>query len=1179
MVVKTTWTWIWILLMMASTMNGQGIPNIIVEHLEKQNEKWGLSSEDISNLIISDQYTDPKTNLTYYYLQQSVYGIPVDRSITPVIISHDGSLYSAGHGFFKKINNRLKRSTGSFLSHETAILQAAQSMKVELPERLQSAPSRWENISTYSSKNYDEEILIEKVYTMDQQGLFVLSWKITMDDPQSSDSWEVFININSGEKISSYNNTIYCHHAKGKFSGRDPLCTHGPDIFNEMLNAPEAQYLVYPLPLVDPREGSRSLANDGQFPDASPLGWHATDDGGSFSTITRGNNVHAYEDTDANNVSKNNEPDGGDNLSFTFANDLNGNPLLSQNASVTNLFYVNNMAHDLFYLLGFTELSGNFQDNNFGLGGRQDDYVRAEGLDGSDIGNANFSTRPDGLRGRMQMFLFSNLPGILQIEAPNELGDLTFEIGRADFGPEPNQIDVNAEVAFSVTNDNENPTEGCGAIVNDVNNKITLIDRGGCDFSLKVLNAQNAGAVMALVCNIEGVDGGTGEELITMGAGEGASQVNIPSFFLKKSDCDIIKTTIKNGSEVIMSAREREAEGPPFLDSSYDNGVILHEYAHGVSLRLTGGPSNTGCLPDFDDDADGFADRGEQMGEGWSDFFGLIFTTKVGDDGTLPRGIGTYLVNADEEEGGFRVFPFSTDMSINPLTYDDIKTQSVPHGVGTVWAAILWDMYWEMIDLYGFNPDWTDTSSGNYKAAFLVMEGMKLQPCRPGFVDGRNAILQSDAIHNDGLHEKLIWEVFARRGVGMNADQGSSLDNRDGTEDFSIPPLLIEELKIEKEVSKFVEPGENYNVSLDVVNHIPLTQTGITIVDELPEGTVYVDGSGTIEPELISNTLIFDLGEMEYLEEIKIEYQLNSNPDITSTTLYLDDVESSNTEWSTESREGSTRWTRVTNQALSGTSSWYIEETDDEEIDQILVSPSLFVTGINPVLRFWHRYEIVAGANGGFVEISVDGSDWEKVDEHFIIRNEYPGELAFSTFAIPALNGFSGSTDRKWIDTYLDLNDYRSQNIRVRFRFGNEGELVSEGDDPGWFIDEIELLDMNTYSSSACVSSDQDPVERCTDIQTTVINSTSTTSTESETTVEKINVYPNPVRDLLTITSNRPIKSNIILSSSDGMVISQMRLDNEQYIQLDVSHLPSGMYLLNIVNNTSGLVKKIIITD
>jgi hypothetical protein len=38
-------------------------------------------------------------------------------------------------------------------------------------------------------------------------------------------------------------------------------------------------------------------------------------------------------------------------------------------------------------------------------------------------------------------------------------------------------------------------------------------------------------------------------------------------------------------------------------DGDLDNGVISHEYTHGISNRLTGGPSNAGCLQ-----------NGEQMG-------------------------------------------------------------------------------------------------------------------------------------------------------------------------------------------------------------------------------------------------------------------------------------------------------------------------------------------------------------------------------------------------------------------------------------------------------------------------------------------------------------------------------------------------------------------------------------
>ena len=58
------------------------------------------------------------------------------------------------------------------------------------------------------------------------------------------------------------------------------------------------------------------------------------------------------------------------------------------------------------YLLGFTEAARNFQNNNFARGGRSGDRIRAEAQDSSSINNANFSTPPDGGRGRMQMYIF-----------------------------------------------------------------------------------------------------------------------------------------------------------------------------------------------------------------------------------------------------------------------------------------------------------------------------------------------------------------------------------------------------------------------------------------------------------------------------------------------------------------------------------------------------------------------------------------------------------------------------------------------------------------------------------------------------------------------------------------------------------------------------------------------------
>ena len=57
------------------------------------------------------------------------------------------------------------------------------------------------------------------------------------------------------------------------------------------------------------------------------------------------------------------------------------------NASITNLFVHNNFLHDVLYQYGFDEVSGNFQETNFGRGGREVDAVQANGQDGAGTNN------------------------------------------------------------------------------------------------------------------------------------------------------------------------------------------------------------------------------------------------------------------------------------------------------------------------------------------------------------------------------------------------------------------------------------------------------------------------------------------------------------------------------------------------------------------------------------------------------------------------------------------------------------------------------------------------------------------------------------------------------------------------------------------------------------------------
>jgi len=216
-------------------------------------------------------------------------------------------------------------------------------------------------------------------------------------------------------------------------------------------------------------------------------------------------------------------------------------------------------------------------------------------------------------------------------------------------------------------------------------------------------------------------------------------------------------------------------------DSDLDAGVITHEYGHGISNRLTGGPATVSCLGNT-----------EQMGEGWSDWFALTLTASPSDTPLGARGVGSYLLFQPADGDGIRPTPYSTDMGVNPSTYAsvaDVANISQPHGIGYVWTTMLWEVYWNLVDAYGYNANLYDSwmTGGNNLAFQLVMDGLKFQPCRPGFVDGRNAILQADVALTGGANQCEIWRGFAKRGLGASANQGLSSSRTDGVEAFDLP--------------------------------------------------------------------------------------------------------------------------------------------------------------------------------------------------------------------------------------------------------------------------------------------------------------------------------------------------------------------------------------------------------
>ncbi|GHC64412.1 M36 family metallopeptidase [Ulvibacter litoralis] len=285
----------------------------------------------------------------------------------------------------------------------------------------------------------------------------------------------------------------------------------------------------------------------------------------------------------------------------------------------------------------------------------------------------------------------------------------------------------------------------------------------------------------------------------------------------KTGQCNAFFGTPSDGNNPTMQMYICEYGGATGdRDGDFDNGVIAHEYGHGISNRLTGGAAATGCLNNV-----------EQMGEGWSDFFGLILTIEPGDLGTDPRGMGTWLIGQTASGAGIRTQRYDTDT--NTYTYDSIKTEVAPHGVGSVWAMMLWEMTWDLIAAHGIDANVYNFTgnvaqdAGNIQALALVIEGLKLQPCSPGFIDGRDAILAADLAIYGGANQCLIWDAFARRGLGVSASQGSTGSKTDGTEAF-----------------------DSVTTNIDTAEQVCVTQGPQTFGGGTPTGGIY-SGTGVTD--------------------------------------------------------------------------------------------------------------------------------------------------------------------------------------------------------------------------------------------------------------------------------------------------------------------------------------------
>jgi extracellular elastinolytic metalloproteinase len=462
----------------------------------------------------------------------------------------------------------------------------------------------------------------------------------------------------------------------------------------------------------DPGKDAQAvIAGPGGGNAESPIGWLA---GAQTTQTIGGNNAVAYLDRDNDDRS-----DGGGaaaGVDFLASANFSLAPTAGANGEVAvqNLFYLNNRIHDILYRHGFTEAAGNFQADNFGRGGRGGDPVQAQAQDGGGTDNANFATPSDGSAPRMQMYLWTGAGPTHNVQVGGGAG---YGAHGAEFGPPLTSTGLTGALAPAA------PADGCTTIAAGVAGKVALIDRGTCEFGLKALNAQQAGAIGVVIANN---DAARPDDSFTMGLGASGAGVTIPAVMVSKNSGVALKALV--AATVTLS---KLALQPLQVDAALDSDIVYHEYCHGLTWRMIGRMSGP---------------LAGAIGEGMADACALL----INDDNDV---VAEYSAS---DARGIRSAPYTN----HPRSYGTIGVAAGSpqvHFDGEIYAAILW----RLIQDFG--------AAGRDTLFAYIVDGMNYTRAKPTYEDMRDGILAAVAASGNTADCARVWNAFAHHGVGVGA--------------------------------------------------------------------------------------------------------------------------------------------------------------------------------------------------------------------------------------------------------------------------------------------------------------------------------------------------------------------------------------------------------------------------
>ena len=580
----------------------------------------------------------------------------------------------------------------------------------------------------------------------------------------------------------------------------------------------DVSYRVFPLPVENPGRGNRVLIPNPWNPIASPNGWHNTG-----TLMTAGPNAVVGQDRDGDGSGL---PIPAVSSTFDYLFDPTDPPSGYTGASLTQLFYMLNLGHDVFYGYGFNENAGNFQD---------DDPVIALLQSGADQGitnqRATVTVPPDGSSPVMTLYVHEYaFPNIVEVRSSLN-NPFLGEAGGAEFGPDLDAAGITGRLV-RVQDISGGTSQACDDLANAgaVAGNIAMIDRGDCTFLAKVRTAQQAGAIAVIIADNDP----DGSPIQLTGSDPG---ITIPAVMIGYHDAESLLLAINTNPNLQVTLKSVDQNR---RDSALDNGIIMRLYARAMAERLVGGPDTTFCLNHRESAIDGFADA-----------IALAMTATSPNDATRTRGLGTWPRFQPGNGPGVLYAPYQSGQGEHFGDLDDGMDQG---RIGAVFTRILRGLFWRLVTEYGYDPDLFQGQGGNNMALRLIIETMKNLGCHANLTQTRDTMLQIDHGWYDGRHQCLIWDAFAAYGLGVGAGAGDPNTLVDNIYDFSSPDqasLCLDEFYYEgAHLPSWTQPlaactcERDENGRLDVselidwFNRTPvLVLDNDTVVENSPAGT------------------------------------------------------------------------------------------------------------------------------------------------------------------------------------------------------------------------------------------------------------------------------------------------------------------------------------------------------